>query len=206
MTKRNLWNERYAKKDLVWSAGPNQFFAAEVKNLSPGRSLDVACGEGRNAIWLAEQGWQSTAIDFSDLGIEKAKEIAEKRGVKVNWIADDVCNFALTKETYDLVAVLYLHTSKTERLAWLPNVLASIKPSGTLIYIAHDPSNVAHGVGGPQDLSLLPSVEELTREMLDFKIEVAKVIERPVANDPGHGKALTGIALDSFIRAVKAAP
>jgi len=205
MSKRQLWNDRYAGQELVWSAGPNELFASQVSGLQPGKALDVACGEGRNAIWLAEEGWDVTAIDFSDVGIKKASQIAEKRGVSLTWIAEDVSTWNLPQEEYDLVAVLYLHTGEAERKLWLRNVLNTVKPSGTFIYIGHDPSNIASGVGGPQDLALLPSVDEITNTMEDFQIESAKIIERPVLNEPGHGKELKGIALDCLIRATKIA-
>ena len=81
--RRARWDKRYASKDLVWSAGPNETFAREVGSLTPGRAVDVACGEGRNALWLAEQGWQVTAIDFSTVAIKKAQPIAQHRGVEV---------------------------------------------------------------------------------------------------------------------------
>lgn len=203
MSKRQMWNDRYADKDLVWSAGPNELFAREVKNLRPGKALDVACGEGRNAIWLAEQGWNVTAIDFSDVAIEKGRQIAARREVNVNWIAEDVSSWQLPRHEFDLVAVLYLHTTIDEREQWLEKVISSIKPSGTFIYIAHDIDNIKNGVGGPQDPALLPTVAEITNGLKGFSIENAGVIERPVARDPGHGKELEGIALDSFVRAVR---
>ncbi len=205
MSKRQLWNERYASKELIWSVGPNQLFASEVGTLKPGKAIDIACGEGRNAIWLAEEGWEVTAIDFSDVAVEKGRQIAEKRGVNVTWIADDVSTRKLPEEEYDLVVVLYLHTGESERKKWLQNTLDSVKPSGTFIYIAHDPSNIDNGVGGPQDIAFLPSVDDITRAMSAFQIETARVIERPVVNDPGHGKELKGVALDSIIRATKKA-
>ena len=203
MSKRQMWNERYANKALVWSAGPNELFAREVQDLKPGKALDIACGEGRNAIWLAERGWDVTAIDFSDVAIEKGRQIAVKRGANVNWMTEDVCSWRLPKHEFDLVAVLYLHTDSKERQQWLDNVINSVKPSGTFIYIAHDPDNIENGVGGPQDPSLLPTVAEITGALKGFSIENAGVIERPVARDPGHGKELEGIALDSFVRAVR---
>lgn len=203
MSKRQMWNDRYADKDLIWSAGPNELFAREVKNLRPGKALDVACGEGRNAVWLAEQGWDVTAIDFSDVAIEKGRQIAARREVNVNWITEDVSSWQLPRREFDLVAVLYLHTTIDEREQWLENVISSIKPSGTFIYIAHDIDNIKTGVGGPQDPTLLPTMAEITSALKGFSIENAGVIERPVARDPGHGKELEGIALDSFVRAVR---
>ena len=79
---REDWNARYAQKELLWTAQPNRLFAAEVEGIEPGRALDVACGEGRNAVWLAELGWQVTGIDFSDVALGKAAELrSEERRV-----------------------------------------------------------------------------------------------------------------------------
>lgn len=203
MSTRQMWNDRYAKKNLVWSAGPNELFATEIRNLKPGKAVDVACGEGRNAIWLAEQEWNVMAIDFSDVAIAKGRRIAAKRDVNVNWITEDVSTWKLPKYEFDLVAVLYLHTTIRERELWLKNVIDSVKPSGTFIYIAHDSDNIENGVGGPQDPALLPTMAEITNALKGFDVEIAEVIERPVSRDPGHGKELEGIALDSFVRALR---
>jgi SAM-dependent methyltransferase len=205
MSKKDNWNERYAGKELIWSAGPNQLFADHAGDVSPGRALDVACGEGRNAIWLAEQGWQVDAIDFSEVGVEKAQTIAVRRGVEVGWITGDVCEQAFGDETYDLVAVLYLHTSPEERQKWLPSVISAINPGGYFIYIGHAPENIEHGVGGPQDTNLLPSAEEITSYLGGFEIIDAGVIDRQVDSDPGHGRDIKGIALDTFAKARKTA-
>ncbi|MBD3645927.1 MAG: methyltransferase domain-containing protein, partial [Pseudomonadales bacterium] len=87
---RDRWNERYASRDLVWSSGPNETISREASDLPPGSALDLGCGEGRNAIWLAEQGWSATAIDFADEAIKKGRQIAEARNLSIDWIVDDV--------------------------------------------------------------------------------------------------------------------
>ena len=199
-SRRELWNERYAAKELVWSAGPNARFAEEVAALQPGTALDVACGEGRNAIWLAEQGWKVTGIDFSDVGIDKARAIADRRGVAPTFIAADILTNDFGDETYDLVALLYVHTAVEERVVWLPRVVRAVRPGGRLVYIGHDPRNILEGVGGPQDESVLPSVAELTTFLDGFDVLRGEVVERPVGTDPGHGAA-EGIALDTVVHA-----
>jgi len=83
---REAWNQRYADAELVWSAEANGFLVQEVADLPPGRALDLGAGEGRNAIWLGERGWRVTAVDFSGVGLQKARRLAEARGVEVNWI------------------------------------------------------------------------------------------------------------------------
>ena len=81
------WNDRYRDTDLVWSAGPNQFVQEEVADLPPGRAVDLAAGEGRNAIWLARQGWEVTAVDFSQAGLDKGRTLAGD--VAVDWVCAD---------------------------------------------------------------------------------------------------------------------
>ena len=120
------WNKRYAAREMVWSKGPNLRFASEVADLEPGRALDVACGEGRNALWLAERGWSVTGIDFSEVAINKARQIAGRRGVTVDWLVEDVSTCSLPENTYDLVLVMYLHTDAAERKRWLASAVASV--------------------------------------------------------------------------------
>src|SRR5574337_1309843 len=106
---RYAWDERYAAHELVWSAEPNVFVAEVTGGLAPGRALDLACGEGRNAIWLAGLGWRVTGADFSDVALGKAAELAASRGVEVDWVVADVLEYEPQRRAYDLVAMLYLH-------------------------------------------------------------------------------------------------
>ncbi len=200
--KQARWNERYAAKELVWSAGPNALVAAELADLPPGRALDAACGEGRNGLWLAELGWQVTAVDFSEVAIDKARQIAERRGLVVDWRVADLSAEPLPEGAFDLVVVLYLHTDPAERSRWLPRLVRSVAPGGTFFYAGHDPANIEHGFGGPQDPDLLPSAAEICRALPDFEIIRADVVERAVTADPGHGRETDGTALDTCVRAV----
>ncbi len=204
--KRARWNARYAAKELVWSAGPNALFAAELTGMPPGRALDAACGEGRNGLWLAEQGWLVTALDFSEVAIDKGRQIAERRGLFLDWQVADVAAEPLPEAGYDLVVVLYLHTDPQTRARWLPRLIRAVAPGGTFFYLGHDPANIEHGVGGPQDPELLPSVQEIANALSGFVLERAEVHERPVAADPGHSREkereTSGTALDTFVRAV----
>ncbi len=203
--RRARWDKRYAAKELVWSAAPNQMFAQEVADLAPGRALDVGCGEGRNALWLAERGWQVTAIDFSSVAIDKAKRIAALRGLQVQWRVDDVSQCVITPGSFDLVAVLYLHTSAEDRSRWLANLSQALCSGGTFIYLGHDPSNIDHGAGGPQDPAVLPGVDIVCDALLGFEVVRAEVVERTVASEPGHGTVgdVSRVALDTYVRAVK---
>ena len=81
------------RRELVWTAEPNRFVVAELQDLAPGRALDVGAGEGRNAVWLASRGWQVTAVDFSAVGLDKGRRLAQDRGVAVDWVLADVRDY-----------------------------------------------------------------------------------------------------------------
>jgi 2-polyprenyl-3-methyl-5-hydroxy-6-metoxy-1,4-benzoquinol methylase len=87
------WDERYASTELIWTAEPNRFLVAEAGGLAPGRALDLACGEGRNAVWLATQRWEVTGVDFSRTGLDKARHLARQRHVTAEWILADVTTY-----------------------------------------------------------------------------------------------------------------
>ncbi len=203
MRGKDIWDEKYAAKELVWSAIPTAEFVKKVQHLTPGKALDVACGEGRNAIYLAEKRWDVTAVDFSKVAIEKARLIAEKRSVDVNWVVADASKYPFAENEYDLVGVMYLHNSKQEQSRWLPAVIKSVATGGTFVYIGHDRTNIQYGVGGPQDPSVLLSIGETLELLKDFEIEQAEVIERPYADETGHGGAPEMMALDAIICAKK---
>jgi 2-polyprenyl-3-methyl-5-hydroxy-6-metoxy-1,4-benzoquinol methylase len=194
---REDWNARYAGRELLWSAEPNRLFAAEVGGLAPGRALDVACGEGRNAVWLAERGWRVTAVDFSDVALEKAAQLASSRGVEVDWVLDDVLAYVPEPRSFDLVALLYLQLPADEHARVLHTSTAAVAPGGTLLVLGHDRTNLAHGHGGPKDIGVLFTPEDVTRELDDLVVECAETVRRSVALDDG-GEAT---ALDAFVRA-----
>ena len=112
---RNKWDKRYSGDEMVWTSTPNQFLVSEVVDLPPGRAVDLACGEGRNAVWLAAQGWQVIGVDFSPVGLAKARHFAQLWDVEVTWVESAVQEWTAPSEGFDLVAVLYLQLPQPER-------------------------------------------------------------------------------------------
>ena len=142
-----MWDQRYEGAELAWSAEPNLFLPPLVEGLEPGKALDIACGEGRNAIWLARQGWEVTAVDFSPVGIEKAWQLSD--GVEVEWVVADVTLYEPTT-TFDLVVVFYLHVLPEDLAAVMQMATEALAPGGTLFAVGHAVRNMTDGHGGPQ--------------------------------------------------------
>ncbi len=203
MADRHTWDERYSKKELVWSAEPNQVFHELVSGLTPGVALDLGCGEGRNAIFLAQSGWTVRAIDFSEVAIDKARRLARSLDIEVEWIAADVCEQTFEPGHFDLVSVVFLHTGQAERAVWLPQAINAVRPGGYFLYIGHNPSNITDGVGGPQDPAVLLGVDLLLEALDGFEPIRAEVYRRGVGEDPGHGEVAgeQAVALDTVVLA-----
>jgi len=138
------WDARYAGAELVWGAGPNRFVVREFTGRPPGRALDLAAGEGRNALWLAEQGWHVLAVDFSAVAIERAHRLAAERGLEVSWVVADVLSAGLPDRAFDAVLVAYLHLPAPDRAAVLARAAAALAPGGTLLVVGHAPSAEHH--------------------------------------------------------------
>jgi len=186
------WDRRYAEKELVWSAGPNRFLAAEAADLTPGRGLDLACGEGRNALWLAERGWQVTAVDFSRVAVEKGRRIAAERGLDVEFVVADLLEYEPALAAYDLTIVFYLQLAAGELATVLARGAAALAPGGTFLLVGHDLRNLTAGHGGPQDASVLYTPEDVVASLGGLEVERAEPVERPVDG---------AVAIDALVRA-----
>jgi SAM-dependent methyltransferase len=193
------WDERYDGTELVWSAGPNAFVAAQLADHPRGRALDLAAGEGRNAIWLAEQGFAVEALDFSEVAARKGRELAAHRGVEVTFTVADVTEpFGI--EPADVVLIAYLHLPREVEREVLHRAAALVAPGGTFLLVAHARRNLADGVGGPPDPALLPTPQEVTDALAGTGLEVVEAgeVTREVEVD-GHPRT----AIDVLVRATR---
>lgn len=191
------WDRRYGTSDFVWTTEPNRFLPPEVADLPPGRAVDLACGEGRNAVWLATQGWRVTGVDFSAVGLAKGERLAHEHGVSVDWTCADATTW-VAPEPVDLVAVFYLQLPGPGRRAALRNAAASLAPAGVLVVVAHDLANLDGGHGGPQDPAVLYRPDDVRADLdgTGLVVERARTAERPVTTADGER-----IALDCLVRA-----
>lgn len=144
MFTQEFWDDRYARREQVWSGRPNPQLVAEASALAPGTALDVGSGEGADAIWLAERGWTVTGVDISPVGLSRAAEHAAQAGAeiadRIQWRRADL--FAEPFEpfgTYDLVNSQYLHLPPEERARALSRLAESVAPGGSLLVVSHHP-------------------------------------------------------------------
>jgi len=196
---REAWNQRYADAELVWSAEANGFLVQEVADLPPGRALDLGAGEGRNAIWLGERGWRVTAVDFSGVGLQKARRLAEARGVEVDWIEADLRSYSPARGAFDLVVLVYIHLPGEERRALVRRAADAVAAGGALLVLGHDRSNLHEGYGGPQDPTILFSPDDITGDLAgieELRVVRADRVMRPVMTDDGERNAI-----DALVRA-----
>ncbi len=190
---RSSWDERYRTEELVWKAEPNRFLVAEVGSLRPGRALDLACGEGRNALWLAERGWEVVGVDFSAVGLDKARSLAASRGLRVELVEADLREWDPPEASFDLVVLMYLHLPAADRRQVLAAASRALAPGGTLLVVGHDSTNLTDGVGGPQDASVLYTPDEIAAELSGVKLERAERVRRRLED----GRE----AIDALVRA-----
>lgn len=192
--QREDWDMRYASVENLWAAKPNRFLVAEVVDLFPGRALDLACGEGQNAIWLATLGWKVTGVDYSEVAIAKARARAERDGVDVDFLCADLVSYEPKAAAFDLVLILYLHIPLHERRGVLERAAAAVAPGGTFVLVGHDSTNLTDGVGGPSDPTILHTLDDIVLELPGLEIEKAERVLRDVRGEQRD-------AVDALVRA-----
>lgn len=196
-----FWDRRYAGEELVWTAEANRFLVQEVAGLVPGKALDLAAGEGRNAVWLAQQGWTVDAVDFSSVGLEKARALARARQVE-NRLAvtvADLREFTPPPEHYDLVVMVYVQMAFADLGPAIARAARAVAPGGRFVLIAHDASNLAHGFGGPQKAEMLYNAQQVVEALgSELTPEHAGQVWRRVETGSG-----TRLAIDCLVRAIR---
>ncbi len=159
------WDERYGSQGQVWSGNPNPHLIRETSGLTPGSALDVGCGEGADAIWLAEQGWQVTAVDFSVVALERgsvrAREVGAEVAGRIIWLAQDLTEWAPPGASFDLVSAHFMHLPSAQREPMFRRLASAVAPAGTLLIVGHHPSDLQTTVRRPPQPDLLFTGEDV---------------------------------------------
>jgi SAM-dependent methyltransferase len=153
------WDKKYQDSQLLWSADPNIWVKDLTRDLPAGTVLDIAAGEGRNALWLVAQGWEVTAADFSVVALQRARALADEHlgpdADRLTTLQADVETWVPKARSYDLVLVAYLHLPEQLRRPVMRAAADAVAPGGTLLVVGHDVENLGSGLGGPQNPAVL---------------------------------------------------
>ncbi|PYE20744.1 methyltransferase family protein [Williamsia limnetica] len=180
----NFWDERYGSTDRVWSGKPTALLQSEVGALTAGDAVELGCGEGADAVWLARQGWQVDAVDFSAVALSRVAEFASHAGpevaARIRTIEADLFDWEPREHHYDLVCAQYLHVPSELRSRLVRRASAAVRPGGHLLWIGHDRSDLQTGVARPGHPDLYFTAEEILAcvDSTDWSVQTNRVIAR----------------------------
>ncbi len=189
--RRLAWDERHRAGDFE-GHGPNPTLAAALAEGDPsgppGTALELACGSGTNAVWLAGRGWNVTAVDWSPIGLENGRAKAAETGVSIEWLERDLFSWLPPARAFDLVVIVYLHLPPQERSPVYSHAAAAVAPGGRLVIIGHDRLQALEGVPGP-DPDRLFTAGEIAAPLVaadpELRVEQERVVRRVAP--PEHG-------------------
>lgn len=182
-----FWDERYSGDDLAYGSAPNDFLSSMADKLpTSGQALDIGAGEGRNALFLASRGLNVLAIDQSAVGMQKAQRLAQERSLMLRTQAVDLQDFDAEHNAFDVVSSIFVHLPATLRAAVHHRVASWLKPGGVFLLEAYAPDQIKRGTGGPQEPSLLASLEAIVGELAGLKIEHQAALVRNVSEGRFH--------------------
>jgi SAM-dependent methyltransferase len=187
------WDERYRSSDALWSGNPNPQLVTEASDLSPGTALDVGCGEGADAIWLAERGWRVSAVDFSTVALERGAARARAAGAEVaqriTWIHADLTDWIPPAGSFDLVSSQFMHLPKEQREPLYRRLAEAVAPGGTLLIVGHHPSDMLTSIPRPAVREFFFTGDEVAASLdpNSWEIIVNAEPERSVTDPDGNG-------------------
>ena len=188
----SFWDERYGSSPQVWSGHVNVVVRDEAEALAPGRALDVGCGEGGDALWLAEHGWDVLGVDVSQVALDRAAARAAETGLEARtlWECRDLLAWSPPAASFDLVAAAFIHLGPDERRTAYAGLAAAVAPGGTLLLVAHHPSDIGV-VPRPPYPDLFFTADDLVADLLDgpgeWEVVTAEARPRPATHPEGHG-------------------
>ncbi len=182
-----FWDQRYRGDELVYGEAPNEFVASMADRLpTTGCALDIAAGEGRNALFLASRGLDVLAVDQSEVGMVKAERLARERGLALRTRAVDLRDFDAEPESFDVITSTFVHLPSALRAAVHERVRSWLRPGGVYLLEAYSPEQIGRGTGGPDDPSLLAPLEVLLGELEGLEIEYQAALVRDVSEGRTH--------------------
>jgi len=186
MSMQDEWNKRFGKEDYFYGIEPNAFVKEQLLKLKPGKILFLAEGEGRNSVYAAKLGWDVDAVDFSISGKEKAERLAFENNVGINYQISDLNEFGFKENYYDVIVNNFFHTFEDSRISIHNKVKSSLKSGGKYILEAFAKDQIKRNTGGPKNLDLLYSLEEINNDFQDFDFIHFSKEETKLHEGSGH--------------------
>lgn len=181
-----MWDERYSSEEYIYGKDPNEFLANVVGKIPKGKVLCVAEGEGRNAVFLAEQGYEVVAVDSSAVGLEKARKLAEERGVSIQTIVCDLAQFDIKPESWDGVVSIFAHVPPQVRKELHKKIVNGLRSGGVLILESYRPDQLKYKTGGPPSAELMMTLEGLEQELKGLDFDYGVELDRDVVEGKFH--------------------
>ncbi|MDZ7808150.1 MAG: class I SAM-dependent methyltransferase [Gracilimonas sp.] len=188
---KDFWNERYAETEFVYGTEPNAFFKEQIDNLKPGKIVLPADGEGRNSVCAASQGWDVTAVDYSQTGREKALKLASENDVQISYDIADLSEYDFGVNRFDATAFIYVHLPRSIINDVYTNIIKSLKPGAPVIVEVYSVNQLGRDSGGPKDERVLYTEEKLRSLLSGTEIEWMEEMEIDLSEGKYHvGKAM----------------
>lgn len=181
-----MWDERYSAEEYAYGTNPNKFLEANVSSIPKGKVLSLAEGEGRNAVFLAKQGYSVTAVDSSLVGLNKARKLAEENGVIVEFIHTDLAEYDLGENKWDGIVSIFCPLPSSIRKQLHKKVEAALKRNGIFLLEAYTPAQLKYGTGGGNSVDVMQSKESLSLELAGLKFKHLIELERDVVEGIYH--------------------
>ncbi|HEY0763948.1 MAG TPA: class I SAM-dependent methyltransferase [Pyrinomonadaceae bacterium] len=185
MYDESFWNQRYDHPDYLYGTEPNAFLAEHAGLLS-GPVLSLSEGEGRNAVFLATRGLEVVGVDISSVALEKARKLAESRGVEIKTIVADLGTFEPEENYYGSVVSIFAHLPTAVRERLYPLIERSLKPNGVIILEAYSENQLSRDTGGPKYPDLLMTTDKVRREFANLEPILLREVERNVSEGECH--------------------
>ncbi|MGI8416021.1 MAG: class I SAM-dependent methyltransferase [Nakamurella sp.] len=201
-----FWNERYGSVEQIWSGKPNRRLVEQAAELVPGSALDVGCGEGADAIWLAERGWQVTALDVStvalDRGAARAAAIGDQVVQRISWLPADLLTWDPAPAQFDLVSAQFMHLPQAPLEALHRRLAAAVRPGGSLLIVGHHPSDMDTTMGRPGHGGLMFTAEQIAASLDpgEWQIVLTAAPEREAVDPEGAARRIHDAVLHAVRR------
>ncbi|MFO0647645.1 MAG: class I SAM-dependent methyltransferase [Polyangiales bacterium] len=200
MSVEAFWDERFSGPQLAYGEAPNDFLVEVTARLPRGRALSLGEGEGRNAMHLARQGYAVTALDASSAGLARARARAEAAGLRIETVHADLSTYALEPASWDVIVSVFCHLPMPLRRAVHRAAAKGLRPGGAFVLEAYTPAQLAHGTGGPKDVSLLYTLDDLREDLAGLSFEIAVEKEREIHEGVLHNGMSAVVQVLAFAR------